>query len=810
METVTTVKRYELVKEYKKTPKDTKFVVTLLIPGIIIFAIAIVFPIVSGIYISFTNSSAVTGFFGNKVTIVNYYELLSYGNVNTRQFWQYTYQTLFFSIVSLVLEFFLGLVFALILNKKFKGRGLARATILIPWAIPTVASATIFRFEIFNTAEDNGAINGIIDLFGGREIAFFGPDAAVISLDSILLILMGIVIFYLGYIVILAIIRKQLKDSIKRIIIVSAIIGVLALLLLIRFGVFSNFYIQSGVDPPTALTQFSELEIKMTMFTVIIIDVWKTTPFITLLILASLQIVPQDLYKAGDIAGASSWQKFRYITWPLIKPGVGVALIFRMMQALRVYDAIVVFNDSSVRSMTSHAVLLWLNSDYGKASTISVLLLVLIALFALVITLVTRREKRSSSKKSPKSHETKKPIEKLKGNDEIVLKDEKDIKKKTTIFGSTIGRKIEPISETTVKWYIWKRRLKKVIFIALAVFMCVFCALPFIWIVLRSFRDPFITQTHFELFPEHLSLGAYLVIFQHADVYGVTFDKALLNGFILSGTTVIIVIIVGSFIAYAIAKFKFRGKGVLNSFIFSMNSLPPLIIIIPFYIQIVSIARITADISVDGFLLIIVGILIFVLGYIVLSAIIRRNLKASIKKIVIVSAIIGVLVLVLLIGFNFFSNTYGIDLRNNLFGLSIPYAAFNLPLAVFILIAFFREIPQDLWNAAKVDGATNFQIFLRVIFPLAIPGIFTCAILVFIASWNELLFAQIFLTDPQNHTVPVAILRYLRNPQSLTADWNTDIALLAATTIATVPLVIVVLIFQKKIVSGLTSGAVKG
>jgi multiple sugar transport system permease protein len=177
-----------------------------------------------------------------------------------------------------------------------------------------------------------------------------------------------------------------------------------------------------------------------------------------------------------------------------------------------------------------------------------------------------------------------------------------------------------------------------------------------------------------------------------------------------------------------------------------MNSLPPLIIIIPFYIQIISIASILP----------------------------------------------------------FF------DLRDNLFGLVLPYAAFNLPLAIFILIAFFREIPEDLWKAAKVDGASNFQIFRKIIFPLTLPGIFTSAILVFIASWNELLFAQIFLTDPMNHTVPRAILRYLRNPQSLTATWDTDIALLAATTISTIPLVLVVLIFQKKIVSGLTSGAVKG
>jgi trehalose/maltose transport system permease protein len=77
-------------------------------------------------------------------------------------------------------------------------------------------------------------------------------------------------------------------------------------------------------------------------------------------------------------------------------------------------------------------------------------------------------------------------------------------------------------------------------------------------------------------------------------------------------------------------------------------------------------------------------------------------------------------------------------------------------------------------------------------------------------AWNELLFAQIFLTSPSNHTIPRAILRYVRNPQSLTAPWDTDIALMAATTLATIPLVIMVLIFQKKIISGLTQGAVKG
>jgi len=727
------VEKYELLKKFDKPPKDTRFVVSILIPGIVIFSVAILFPIVTGIFISFTDSSASTGLFGKHLTIVNYYELLTFGNFNTRRFWQYTYQTLFFSIVSLIIEFFLGLVFALVLNKKFKGRGIARATILIPWAIPTVASATIFRFEIFNTAGEYGLINSLIVLFGGLPIDFFGPDAAIFSLGNILLLFIILLVIVLIIIVSLAIMRRGLTASIKKIIIILSIILLLVLL------------------------SFAALEVTMTMFTVIFIDVWKTTPFITLLILATLQIVPPDLYKAGEIAGASGWQKFRHITWPLIRPGVGVALIFRMMQALRVYDAVVVFNDSSVRSMTSHSVLLWLNGDFGMASAVSVLLLGFIALFALVITILTRREKRSSTNRKSIFHKFRRSKEAEKfsflpedeADGEISIEKSNsnvDFKKDNIIYDTEIETKIEPISESKVKWYIRKRRIKKVFFIFLALFMCVFCAGPFIWIVIRSFRDPYIIQTDFELFPKYLSFGAYEVIFQSSAVYGVTFERALLNGFILSGTTVVTVIIVGSLIAYAIAKFDFRFKKVLNSFIFSMNSLPPLIIIIPFYIQIISIASI----------------------------------------------------------FPFF------DLRDNLLGLVLPYAAFNLPLAIFILIAFFREIPEDLWKAAKVDGASNFQIFRKIIFPLTLPGIFTSAILVFIASWNELLFAQIFLTDPMNHTVPRAILRYLRNPQSLTATWDTDIALLAATTISTIPLVIVVLIFQKKIVSGLTSGAVKG
>ena len=280
----------------------------------------------------------------------------------------------------------------------------------------------------------------------------------------------------------------------------------------------------------------------------------------------------------------------------------------------------------------------------------------------------------------------------------------------------------------------------------LIIFMCLFCALPFIWIVFRAFRNPYIAQTSFELLPKFPSLKGIQVVLGQSDLYGVSFSRALLNGFILATTTGIVVIIVGSLTGYALAKFEFPAKNLAVLTIFTMTSMPALIIVIPYFIQTKTISEIIPF----------------------------------------------------------------LDLTDNLLGLVLPYTAFNLPLATFVLRAFFEEIPEDLWKAGKVDGASNFQIFWKVILPLAIPGLFTCFILVFIAAWNELLFAQIWLISDENHTVPRAILRFVQNPLSLQADWDTDLVLMAATAISTVPLVIVVLIFQKQIIKGITSGAVKG
>ncbi|MGR8953565.1 MAG: carbohydrate ABC transporter permease [Gammaproteobacteria bacterium] len=139
-------------------------------------------------------------------------------------------------------------------------------------------------------------------------------------------------------------------------------------------------------------------------------------------------------------------------------------------------------------------------------------------------------------------------------------------------------------------------------------------------------------------------------------------------------------------------------------------------------------------------------------------------------------------------------------------GLILPYMTFTLPLAIWTLSAFFREIPWDLDKAAHVDGATPFQVFRYVLAPLAAPGVFTSAILIFIFAWNDFLFATALTSTNAARTVPAAIAFFTGNSQFEQPTGS----IAAASVVVTVPIVALVLLFQRRIVAGLTAGAVKG
>ena len=139
-------------------------------------------------------------------------------------------------------------------------------------------------------------------------------------------------------------------------------------------------------------------------------------------------------------------------------------------------------------------------------------------------------------------------------------------------------------------------------------------------------------------------------------------------------------------------------------------------------------------------------------------------------------------------------------------GLIIPYMSFTLPLAIWTLSAFFREIPWEMEQAAQVDGATNWQAFRKVIVPLAAPGVFTAAILTFFFAWNEFVLAISLTSTTAARTVP-AQLSYFVGPDPFNPPYS---QLATASVVVTIPVIVIVLLFQRRIVAGLTAGAVKG
>lgn len=146
------------------------------------------------------------------------------------------------------------------------------------------------------------------------------------------------------------------------------------------------------------------------------------------------------------------------------------------------------------------------------------------------------------------------------------------------------------------------------------------------------------------------------------------------------------------------------------------------------------------------------------------------------------------------------------DAFNRPLALAVPYAALNLPLAVWALASFFRAVPRELEDAAAVDGMSRWSILWRIVFPLSLPGVATTSILVFIFAWNEFLIALSFMTRPEAYTAPVGVA-LLAGASLYEVPWG---QISAAVVIATAPLVVMVLLFQRRIAAGLTAGALKG
>jgi multiple sugar transport system permease protein len=256
---------------------------------------------------------------------------------------------------------------------------------------------------------------------------------------------------------------------------------------------------------------------------------------------------------------------------------------------------------------------------------------------------------------------------------------------------------------------------------------------PVVWLLMLSLKSP-ATIGDGRFLPKEWTLENYESLFTGG--LDSPFLRPLINSIGIALIATVIAITLASFTAYAIARLKFPGKGIILAGALAIAMFPPISVVGPL-----------------------------------------------------------------------FDMWRALGLYDTWLGLIIPYLTFALPLAIYTLVAFFREIPFELEEAAQVDGATPSQAFRKVIVPLAAPGMFTAAILVFIFCWNDFVFAITLTSSKEGaQTVPAA-LAFFTGESQFTAPTG---ATAAAAILVTIPIIIFVLIFQRRIVAGLTAGAVKG
>jgi multiple sugar transport system permease protein len=263
-----------------------------------------------------------------------------------------------------------------------------------------------------------------------------------------------------------------------------------------------------------------------------------------------------------------------------------------------------------------------------------------------------------------------------------------------------------------------------------------YCIIPFYWMIVSSLRQPTEGRST-EFIPSPASVQNYVAVFGPGNNFG----RSLINSIIVSGVTTILTLLFGIVAAYALARLRFRGKGLVLWVIMACSMFPLVVLLPPLLKMFSSTAPFT--------------------------------------------------------WFPYWINTYQ--------AVIIPGLSFGLPLAVWNLTAFFKQLPVELEQAAMVDGCTPGVAFRKVILPLAAPGVFTTAIIVFIGAWNEFLLALTFLQDANMQTATVAISKFT-GAVAFDTPYGT---IMAAGVIVTVPLLIAVLIFQRRIVAGLTAGGVK-
>jgi multiple sugar transport system permease protein len=270
------------------------------------------------------------------------------------------------------------------------------------------------------------------------------------------------------------------------------------------------------------------------------------------------------------------------------------------------------------------------------------------------------------------------------------------------------------------------RRIGQWVLVGLVV---VWSLAPYLWTLFTSLKsERELYQFPVTYWPDVPTLINYVAVFTQNP-----FGRFLMNSAIVTVTSTVLCLFIGSLAAYAFARLRFRGRETLLVGLLIVAMIPLITVIVPLYILV-------------------------------------RNL----------------------------------GLLNSYLGLIAPYVTYSLPVAIFILTAFFREIPHELEEAALIDGCTRLNTLWRIIAPLAAPGLITAGIIVFVYTWNEFLVALTLTSTNDVRTITVGIALYRGE---FAFPWG---VISAAVTLATIPIMALILIGQRLVIRGLTAGAVKG
>jgi ABC-type glycerol-3-phosphate transport system permease component len=336
-------------------------------------------------------------------------------------------------------------------------------------------------------------------------------------------------------------------------------------------------------------------------------------------------------------------------------------------------------------------------------------------------------------------------------------------------------------------------------------FFLLFTLAPFYYMLVISLKDQQIEVNDPSVFPFwvfHPNLNQYIDLFERTQ-----FPRWALNTTIVASLSTIISLTFGTLAGYALARLRFRGAGLLGIIIFITYLVPQTLLFIPLNIVIthLPIPLFLATVVFSAVAVGVPALLLLVpperrLGWGPLAAWLPAILLMGVGVALGLWGLTGKGEALNEIDFGGATN-----LSNTLWALVLTYPTFLVPFCTWLLTGYFQSIPRELEESALIDGASRIQAMLRIVVPLAIPGILSAFIFAFTLSWNEYIYALVFLTSTGNRTIPVGVVNEL-----IRGDvyfWGT---LMAGALLGSVPVAVVYSLFVDNYVSGLTAGAVKG